>query len=53
MKKYSVHQREEAHIVDDLAVNRKNNEGWIIDPTVKFESNLTQPREVDNEKKNL
>jgi hypothetical protein len=55
---YEVH--EEVHCISDsgstrridiIAIDKKNQEGYIIDPTVRFENSLNQPDEVDKEKK--
>jgi hypothetical protein len=37
--------------VDILAFNERTREGFIIDPTVRFENAITQSDDVDNEKK--
>jgi uncharacterized protein YaaW (UPF0174 family) len=37
--------------IDIIAIDRKNNKGWIVDPTVRFETTIGQPKEVDEEKK--
>ncbi|KAJ4435164.1 hypothetical protein ANN_23740 [Periplaneta americana] len=35
--------------IDIIAI--KNNSGYILDPTIRFETNADQPHEVDSEKK--
>lgn len=39
--------------VDILSINTKKKEGWIIDPTVRFEMNDDQPSEVHKEKRRI
>ena len=37
----------------DIIAYKDNSLGYIIDPTVRFESSAKQPEEVDQEKKNI
>jgi len=39
--------------VDILAWNAVSNKGYILDPTVRLETSIEQPTEVDNEKKSI
>lgn len=39
--------------VDILAIDKKKNVGWIIDPTVRFELNQDQPNSVNSEKQRI
>src|SRR5436190_1909397 len=62
LKKNKLEVYEELHCVsetgstrriDILAISRSENKGWIIDPTIRFENNITQPEDVDKEKKEI
>ncbi|KAJ4438870.1 hypothetical protein ANN_14823 [Periplaneta americana] len=39
--------------IDIIAFKESTRSGYIIDPTVRFETDEEQPAEVDNEKKNI
>jgi hypothetical protein len=39
--------------VDILAIDREKDQGWIIDPTVRFEDNQDQPEKVNQEKQGI
>ncbi|KAJ4428022.1 hypothetical protein ANN_24036 [Periplaneta americana] len=39
--------------IDIIAFKESTRSGYIIDPTVRFETNEEQPVQVDNEKKNI
>ncbi|KAJ4450978.1 hypothetical protein ANN_02413 [Periplaneta americana] len=39
--------------IDIIALKESTRSGYIIDPTVRFETDEEQPAEVDNEKKNI
>ena len=36
---------------DIIVLDRKNNIGYILDPTIRYETKSTQPDDVDKEKK--
>lgn len=38
---------------DMLAINRKNNSGYVFDPTIWFEFKKSQPQDVNEKKENL
>ncbi|KAJ4436878.1 hypothetical protein ANN_17010 [Periplaneta americana] len=51
MKKSVVYRKQEA--VSGLIISLYNTTGYIIDPTIRFELNTTQPEDVNNEKNQI
>lgn len=39
--------------IDIIAIDRQNKKGFIIDPTIRFESRESQPQDVNEEKRNI